>query len=112
MNEQATRIRADLDIRDFGARENIAPATNRAAINAAIAAASSAGGGRVIIPKGEWTTGTVELLSGVELHLDVRLVVDTLANHQTMAGDTFPNARERIHEGSGPIGAHEGPDPI
>ena len=61
MNEQATRIRADFDIRDFGARENIAPATNRAAINAAIVAASAAGG-RVIVPPGDWTTGTVELL--------------------------------------------------
>ena len=54
-----TTIRADFDIRDFGAREEIAPATNRAAINRAIEAASAAGGARVVVPPGEWRTGTI-----------------------------------------------------
>lgn len=61
---------SDYDIRDFGAKEEIAPAANRAAINQAIDAASAAGGGRVVIPPGEWRTGTVELKNGVELHLE------------------------------------------
>ena len=33
---------------------------------------------------------------GVELHLDVRLFVGTLANHQPVAGDALPEAGERM----------------
>jgi polygalacturonase len=39
------------------------------AIAAAIAACHAAGGGRVVVPAGEWITGPVRLLSNVELHL-------------------------------------------
>jgi polygalacturonase len=42
---------------------------NTAAINKAIESCNNAGGGRVIIPPGTWYTGTLELLSNVELHL-------------------------------------------
>ena len=82
---------AVFDIRDFGAKENIAPATNRAAINAAIAAASAGGGGSVVVPPGEWRTGTVELRSGVELHLEKGAVLkgsDQQADYN--ADDAFP----------------------
>ncbi|MFI5337267.1 MAG: glycoside hydrolase family 28 protein, partial [Opitutales bacterium] len=34
-----------------------------------IAACSQAGGGHVLVPVGEWTTGAIELRSGVDLHL-------------------------------------------
>ena len=98
MNEQATRIRADFDIRDFGARENIAPATNRAAINAAIVAASAAGG-RVIVPPGEWTTGTVELLSGVELHLEKGAVLKgSVLQSDYNPDDVFPENFHSVGE--------------
>lgn len=40
-----------------------------AAIRAAIAACHAAGGGRVVIPAGEWLTGAIHLRSGVNLHL-------------------------------------------
>lgn len=43
---------------------------NTAAINGAIAEASAAGGGRVVVPRGTFLTGTVELKSGVTLHLE------------------------------------------
>ena len=99
MNEQATRIRADFDIRDFGARENIAPATNRAAINAAIAAASAASGGRVVVPPGEWTTGTVELLSGVELHLEKGAVLKgSVLQSDYNPDDVFPENFHSVGE--------------
>ena len=39
------------------------------AIRAAIAACHAAGGGRVVIPPGEWLTGAVHLLSNVNLHV-------------------------------------------
>src|SRR4051812_44626479 len=40
------------------------------AIRKAIKACSEAGGGRVIIPAGEFLTGAIHLLSGVNLHLE------------------------------------------
>lgn len=40
-----------------------------AAIAAAIAACEQAGGGRVVVPPGQWFTGPVHLRSGVNLHL-------------------------------------------
>ena len=55
-----------LDIRDFGACEQ---ETSTAAIQKAIDAAGTAGGGVVVVPAGMWTTGTLWLRSRVELHL-------------------------------------------
>jgi polygalacturonase len=42
---------------------------NTAAFAAAIAAASAKGGGRVVVPAGNWATGPVRLRSRIELHL-------------------------------------------
>jgi unsaturated rhamnogalacturonyl hydrolase len=56
----------DFDITKFGAR---AGADVTAAIRAAIEACHAAGGGRVIVPPGEWTTGAIRLLSNVNLHV-------------------------------------------
>lgn len=39
------------------------------AIHAAIAAAHAAGGGRVVVPAGEWLTGAIRLQSNVNLHV-------------------------------------------
>jgi unsaturated rhamnogalacturonyl hydrolase len=66
------RIRApafpdrNFPITDFGASPG-ADAT--ASIRAAIAACNAAGGGRVVVPAGEWTTGAIHLLSNVNLHV-------------------------------------------
>lgn len=43
---------------------------NTAAIARAIEACSQAGGGRVVVPAGEWLTGPVHLASNVNLHLE------------------------------------------
>lgn len=56
----------DFVITDFGAKEG---ADASAAIKAAIEACHLGGGGRVVIPKGVWLTGTVRLLSHVNLHI-------------------------------------------
>ena len=45
------------------------PSENRAAIQREIDAVAAGGGGRVTIPAGEWVTGSIELKSGVELHV-------------------------------------------
>jgi len=58
-----------IDITDFGAvkgnKEKISEA-----IAQAIAEANKMGGGRVVIPAGEWLTGKVHLKSNVNLHLE------------------------------------------
>jgi polygalacturonase len=58
----------DFDITDFGAvADGKTDAT--AAIANAIAACAQAGGGRVVVPPGEFSTGPIHLQSNVELHL-------------------------------------------
>lgn len=56
----------DFPITDFGAQ---AGADCTGAIKAAIAACHAAGGGRVVVPAGEWLTGAIHLLSNVNLHV-------------------------------------------
>ncbi len=46
-----------------------------AAISQAIEACVQAGGGRVVVPAGEFLTGPIHLKSGVNLHLDVNAVL-------------------------------------
>jgi len=56
----------DFPISDFGAK---AGTDVSAAITAAIAACAKAGGGRVVVPAGEWSTAAIHLKSGVNLHV-------------------------------------------
>ena len=56
----------DFPITDFGAK---AGADSSAAIRAAIDACHQAGGGRVVVPRGEWFTGAIHLKSNVNLHV-------------------------------------------
>ncbi len=57
------------NIQDYGARGD-GKTVNTAAINKAIRACNQAGGGTVLAPAGRYITGTIELLSNVDLHLD------------------------------------------
>lgn len=54
-------------ITDFGASVSLGAIDNGNAINKAIETASCAGGGRVIVPEGEWLTGPITMMSGVNL---------------------------------------------
>lgn len=56
----------DFPITDFGAKAN-ADVTD--ALRSAIEACTLAGGGRVVVPPGEWLTGAVHLKSNVNLHV-------------------------------------------
>jgi polygalacturonase len=56
-------------ITEYGAKPDDQQANQRA-IADAIAAATAAGGGRVVIPVGIWATGPIHLRSNVELHLE------------------------------------------
>lgn len=62
---------------DFGAKAE-AGLNNADAINGAIVACSKAGGGHVIVPKGEYETGPLVLRSNVNLHLDDGAVLSFL----------------------------------
>jgi polygalacturonase len=58
----------DFDITQHGARGDGQMICTEA-IGQAIAACSQAGGGRVVIPRGDFLTGAIHLKSGVELHV-------------------------------------------
>ncbi len=58
----------DFPITDFGAKPDGHDCTE--AIRQAMAACQEAGGGRVVIPKGEWLTGAIQLRSQVNLHVN------------------------------------------
>ena len=57
-------------ITSFGAKLSNSAAQNQKAINKLISLASQKGGGSVIIPKGTWHTGAIELKSHVNLVLE------------------------------------------
>ena len=59
-------------ITDFGAKEN---ETCTDAIAKAIAYVNESGGGRVIIPKGNWLCGPIHLKSNVNLHFEEGAIV-------------------------------------
>ena len=57
-------------ITSFGAKTTATAAQNQKAINKVISLVSKKGGGKVIIPKGTWDTGAIELKSHVNLVLE------------------------------------------
>lgn len=61
----------DFDITKFGAKPGIEN-DSTSAIAAAIAACTKAGGGRVVVPPGEFLTGAITLKSNVNLHVSKR----------------------------------------
>jgi polygalacturonase len=73
------------NITQYGAEANnfsaSALAANTTAINTAIADASNAGGGEVVIPSGLWVTGSIVMKSNVNLHADRGSVVEFSSNH-------------------------------
>ncbi|MES2476410.1 MAG: glycoside hydrolase family 88 protein [Verrucomicrobiota bacterium] len=59
----------EFSIANFGAAAD-GKSDSSEAIAKAIAAASEAGGGRIVVPAGEYITGPIHLKSRIELHLD------------------------------------------
>jgi peptidoglycan/xylan/chitin deacetylase (PgdA/CDA1 family) len=83
------------DIREFGARPD---AMNTACIQAAVDAAATCGG-KILVPAGEWSTGTIWLKSGVELHLEAGAVLKgstRQADYNT--DDVFPENFHSVGE--------------
>jgi polygalacturonase len=61
-------------LRDYGGRGD-GRTDNTAAFRSAIGACHRAGGGRVLVPPGEYVTGAIHLRSGVDLHVAAGAVV-------------------------------------
>ncbi|MFO8044240.1 MAG: hypothetical protein R6U30_00015, partial [Halomonas sp.] len=66
-------------ITDFGAKPGEKDATT-SAIADAIAKAHQSGGGRVVVPEGEWVTGKIHMRSNVNLHLEKGAVLSFSEN--------------------------------
>jgi polygalacturonase len=73
-------------ILDFGAVGD-GVTLNTAAINAAIAACASAGGGTVVVPPGIFVAGTIVLLSNVTLHLLAGAIIKGSPNVGDLGAD-------------------------
>lgn len=58
------------DVTKYGASEGASAAKNQKAINKAIAVCSKKGGGVVLVPKGQYVTGAIRLLSNVNLRVE------------------------------------------
>ncbi len=71
----------DFSIADFGAKKKGADtdkaciAANTAAFAKAMQACNAAGGGRVVVPDGEWPSGPIHFRSNCELHLSAGATV-------------------------------------
>lgn len=64
-----TAAAKDYDVRDYGAKGD-GVSLDSHAINAAVTAASEAGGGRVVLPAGTYLCGSIHLKSNIELNLE------------------------------------------
>ena len=71
-----------------------ADGAGRLSLQRAVDEAAARGGGRVVVPAGEWVTGSIELKSGVELHLEKGAVLKGSADPADYnANDAFPENR-------------------
>lgn len=77
---------AKFNITNFGTSSN-AKTINTLAIQKAIDACHEAGGGNVIIPTGTWYSGSLELLSNVNLLLETGAVLKGSPNLDDYGGD-------------------------
>lgn len=86
----------EFDIRNYGAQQMSADESfkNTDAIHHAVEAASAAGGGKVVIPKGKWLTGPIHLKSNINLHLENGAEIVFSKDKE----DYLPVVRQR-HEG-------------
>lgn len=84
------------DITDFGAinMDDDEHFKNTDAIHRAIDAASEAGGGKVVIPEGDWLSGPIHLKSDINLHVSENATI----YFSTDKEDYLPVVKQR-HEG-------------
>ncbi len=83
---------------DFGA-VNDGLTINTVAINDAISACASNGGGKVVVPQGVYLSGTVNLLSNVELHLEMGAVLMASTDRRDFPRQPQPTYRSLKDKG-------------
>lgn len=94
--ERPTFPDTTFDIRDYGAVSKAEDSTfkNTNAFHKTIEAASEAGGGTVLVPKGNWQSGPIHLKSNINLHI----VEGATVHFSTDKQDYLPVVLQR-HEG-------------
>jgi polygalacturonase len=93
------------NVLDYGAKRD-ASAPSTAAFNAAIQAAAKVGGGTVFVPAGQYTSGAIQLVSNITLHIDAGSTIRFLADRSLypMVSSRFEGTETRAPEAM--IGAH------
>ncbi|GHT63482.1 exo-poly-alpha-D-galacturonosidase [Bacteroidia bacterium] len=85
-------------ITDFGAvGDSVTLCTD--AINKAIATCSEKGGGRVVVPTGKFKSGTIQMKSNVELHLEAGATLTASTNHADFPRQAQPAYRSQKDPG-------------
>jgi hypothetical protein len=72
---------------------------NTKAINQAISACSTAGGGTVLFPAGEYLSGSIQLRKNVTLHLEAGAVIVGSTNLEDYAPETVPGSAQPSRAG-------------
>ena len=88
----------DYNIKTFGAVSDTTQLSTQA-INKAINACSGKGGGRVVIPAGQYKSGTITLKSNVELHLERGAVLYASTRHEDFPRQARPAYRSQKDPG-------------
>lgn len=88
----------DFNILDFGAGKDTSKLSTQA-INKAIIACSKAGGGKVIIPNGNFKSGTITLLNNVELFLERGAILYASTDHHDFPRQQQPKYRSQKDPG-------------
>jgi len=70
------------DVTKYGASEGASAAKNQKAVNKAIAVCSKKGGCVVLVPKGQYVTGAIRLLSNVNLRVEEGAFIQRLTTAQ------------------------------
>jgi parallel beta-helix repeat protein len=79
------------DVAGYGAKPD-GKTLNTKAINQAISACSTAGGGTVVFPAGQYLSGSIELRQNVTLHLEAGAVIVGSTNLEDYALETAPGS--------------------
>ena len=75
---QSLLLAKDYNVLSFGAKPD-GKTLNHKAIQAAIYQAEADGGGRVVLPAGQFLSGSIILKNGVELHLEKNAISEVIA---------------------------------
>lgn len=100
-----------VSIMSYGAVPNDETANNAVAINKAIDACAMKGGGEVIVPCGEFTTGTVFLKSGVMLRLENGAVLKGSPRLRDYSPLKTSRDLSRFESGQGTVNYNSATDP-